>query len=146
MLAAKNPPADAGDARDASSIPRSGRSPGGGHGNPLQYSCLENPTDRRAWRATVHRVVNSRTPLSVCTLTHTHSHTHTHTVRDTPLPSSLGRGWRSLYQACLFPVAYVTNDHKLSILKQNKFGLISLRGLGAIFFLIRKKQLLVGIL
>jgi len=45
------------------SIPGSGRSPGGGHGNPLQYSCLENPTDRGAWQATVHRVANSWTQL-----------------------------------------------------------------------------------
>ena len=44
-------------------IPRSGRSPGGGHGNPLQYSCLENPMDRGAWRATFHRVARSRTRL-----------------------------------------------------------------------------------
>ena len=52
----KNPPANAGDIRDAGSIPGLGISPGGGHGNPLQYSCLENPTDRGAWWATVHRV------------------------------------------------------------------------------------------
>ena len=45
------------------SIPESGRSPGGGHGNPLQYSCLENPTDRGAWRATVHGVTSMRTQL-----------------------------------------------------------------------------------
>ena len=44
------------NAGDLSSIPALGRSPGGGHGNPLQYSCLENPMDRRAWRATAHRV------------------------------------------------------------------------------------------
>ena len=44
----KNPPANAGDVRDVGSIPGSGRSPGGGHGNPLQYSCLENPMDRGA--------------------------------------------------------------------------------------------------
>ena len=44
------------DAKDLSSIPQSGRSPAGGHGNPLQYSCLENPMDGGAWRATVHRV------------------------------------------------------------------------------------------
>ena len=49
----KNPPANAGD---AGSIPASGRSPGGGHGNPLQYSCLENSMKRGAWRATVHEV------------------------------------------------------------------------------------------
>ena len=52
----KNPTANAGDIRDVGSIPGLGRSPGGGHGNPLQYSCLENPTDRGAWQATVHRV------------------------------------------------------------------------------------------
>ena len=49
----KNPPASAGDVRDAGSIPGSGRSPGGGHGNPLQYFCRENPIDRRASWATV---------------------------------------------------------------------------------------------
>ena len=54
----KNPPANAGD---AGSIPGSGRSPGGGHGNPLQYSCWENPMDRGAWRGTDHGVAKSRT-------------------------------------------------------------------------------------
>ena len=48
----KNPPANAGDMRDEAAIPGSGRSPGGGHGNPLLYSCLENPMDRGAWRTT----------------------------------------------------------------------------------------------
>ena len=51
--AVKNPPANAGD---AGSIPRSGRSPGEGNGNPLQYSCLENPMDRGAWQVTAHAV------------------------------------------------------------------------------------------
>ena len=50
----KNLPANAGDSRDVSSIPGLGRSPGGGNGNPLQYSCLENPMDRGAWWAIVH--------------------------------------------------------------------------------------------
>ena len=50
----KNLPAKAGDIRDLGSIPGSGRFPGGGHDNPLQYCCLENPMDRGAWRATVH--------------------------------------------------------------------------------------------
>ena len=50
----KNPPANAGNVTDMDSVPGSGRSPGGGHGNPLQYSCLENPIDRGAWTATVH--------------------------------------------------------------------------------------------
>ena len=57
----KNPLANAGDARDAGSIPGSGRSSGRGHGNPLQYSCLENRMDRRAWQATVHGVAKSLT-------------------------------------------------------------------------------------
>ena len=60
----KNPPANAGDVRDAGSMPGLGRSPGGGHGNPLQYSCLENPMDRGAWWATVHGVAKSQTQLS----------------------------------------------------------------------------------
>ena len=60
-LVVKNLPANAGDLRDVSSIPVSGRSPGGGHGNPLQYSCLENPMDRGAWWASVHRVEMSQT-------------------------------------------------------------------------------------
>jgi len=62
-LVVKNPPADAGDIRDAGSIHGSERSPGGGHGNPLQYSCLENPMDRGAWRAILHRVTKSQTQL-----------------------------------------------------------------------------------
>ena len=63
----KNLPASAGD-RDTSSIPGLGRSPGGGPGNPLQYSCLKNPTDREAWLATVHGVAKSRTRLSNFTI------------------------------------------------------------------------------
>ena len=57
----KNPPANAGDVRDVGSIPELRRSPGGGHGNLLQYSCLENPMDRGAKRATVHGVAQSET-------------------------------------------------------------------------------------
>ena len=57
----QNPPARAGDVRDADSIPESGRSPGEGHGNPLQYSYLENPVDKGAWQAAVHRVTESDT-------------------------------------------------------------------------------------
>ena len=55
----KNPPASAGDIGIASSVPMSGRSSGGGHGTLLQYSCLENPMDRGAWRATVHSAAQS---------------------------------------------------------------------------------------
>ena len=57
----KNPPTNAGD---INSIPESGRLPAGGYGNPVQYSCLEDPMDRRAWRAIVHRVAKSQTQLS----------------------------------------------------------------------------------
>ena len=55
----KNLPVNAGDVRDSGSIPDSGRSPEGGNSNPLQYSCLENPMDRRAWQTTVHGVAKS---------------------------------------------------------------------------------------
>ena len=55
----KNLPANAGDAREEGLIPGLGRSPGGGHGNPLQYSCLKNPMDREAWWATVHTVAKN---------------------------------------------------------------------------------------
>ena len=57
----KNPPAYAGDVRDVASIPGWGGSPGGGHGSSLQYSCLENPMDRAASWATVHRVAKGQT-------------------------------------------------------------------------------------
>ena len=62
-LAVKNPPANAGDIRDIGSIPGSGRSPEGGYGNSLKYSCLENHMDRGAWQATFHRVTKSQIGL-----------------------------------------------------------------------------------
>jgi len=55
MLLVKNLPVNTGDIRDMGLIPEFGRSPGRGHGNPLQYTCLENPIYRGAWQATVHR-------------------------------------------------------------------------------------------
>ena len=63
MLAVKNPSAKAGDVRETGSITVSGRSPGEGNGNPLQYSCLENSMDRGSWQATVHMVAKSQTRL-----------------------------------------------------------------------------------
>ena len=60
-LVVKNLPASVGDIKDVGLIPGSERSPGGGHGNPLQYSCLENPMDREAWWAAVHRVAKNQT-------------------------------------------------------------------------------------
>ena len=78
---AKNPTADAGVMRDVGLIPGSGRVPGEGNGNSLQYSCLENPMDRGAWQATLHGVAkefDTTEQLSACARTHTHTHTHTH--------------------------------------------------------------------
>ena len=73
-IAVKNPPTNAGDIRDASSIPGSERSPGGRHGHPLQSSCLENPLDRGAWRATVLQSMGSqRVGPDGCDLACTHS-------------------------------------------------------------------------
>ena len=63
-LVVTNLPANAGDIRDSGSIPGSGRSPGEGQGNPLQYSCLENPKDRGAWQAIVYGVSKSQTRLN----------------------------------------------------------------------------------
>ena len=60
----KNPPTSAGGPRDVGSVPKSGGSPGEGHGSPLQYSGLENSMDRRAWLATVHGLAKSQTRLS----------------------------------------------------------------------------------
>ena len=98
QLLVRNPSANSGDARDTGSIPVWGRSPGGGDGNPLQYSCLGNSMDRRAWQATVHEVTDSLTPLSH---THTHTHTHTQGLAETalPCPPQISRASRGLSQA-----------------------------------------------
>ena len=69
----KNLPANPEDIRDAGSAPGSGRFPGGEPGNPLQNSCLENPTDREDWRATVHGVTKSQTEVKQLS-THIHKH------------------------------------------------------------------------
>ena len=63
VLVVKNLYANAGNVRDMNLIPGSGRSPGEGRGNPLQYSCLQNPLDRGAWQATVYGVAKSWTQL-----------------------------------------------------------------------------------
>ena len=72
-LSSKESACNAGDAGDTGLIPESGRFPGGGHGNSLQYSCLENPMDRGDWRVTVHRVAESDT-------TEVTEHARTHTI------------------------------------------------------------------
>ena len=69
----KNMPASTGDTGNMGSIPGSRRSPGGGNGNPLQYSCLENPVDRRTWRGTVHRVTQIESDMTEAT---EHAHIH----------------------------------------------------------------------
>ena len=82
-LAVKNPSVREGDIRDVGSIPGLGRSPGEGNGDPLQYSCLENPMDRGAWQAMVHSVAKSWTQLKQLS-THTHKQagtTHTAVVK-----------------------------------------------------------------
>ena len=66
----KNLPDNAGDVIDEGSTPESGRSPGGGHGNALQYSCLDNPMDKGAWQATVRRVTKSQTQLKQLSTAH----------------------------------------------------------------------------
>ena len=92
----KNAPSNARDTRDVGSTLGSGRSPGVGYGNPLQYSPLENSMDRRAWWAiqSVHGSTKGQTRLSVHTHTHTHTHAHTHRLHSpsfiqlTPPPQS----------------------------------------------------------
>ena len=80
-LSNKEPTRNAGVTGDAVSIPGSGRSPGGGYGNPPWYSCLENPTDRGAWRAAVHGVAKGQTRLKQLS---THTHTHEEEMSDSP--------------------------------------------------------------
>ena len=74
----KHQPTNAGDVRDALSIPGLERSPGGGHGNPVQYSFLENSMDRGAWWAAVHGV--ARVSTIDCTCAHTHTHARNHAL------------------------------------------------------------------
>ena len=80
----KNSPVNAGDIRNVGSIPESGRSPGGGHGNPPQYSCWDNPMDRGAWQ-TVHRVAKSQTQPKRLS-THTGKPEKSSTVKFSLLP------------------------------------------------------------
>ena len=95
-LSGKESACNAGDEGEKSSIPGSGTSPGGGLGNLLQYSCLENPMDRGARWATVYRVAKSRTrlkQLSACTHTHTYTNLYLSEFEFSPAKCS-GMGWR----------------------------------------------------
>ena len=89
VLVVKNPPANARDIRDMGSIPGLRRSPGGGHGNLLRYSCLENPVDRGAWWATVHEGPKSQTQLSRHTCT-----------------CVLGSGWGLVGKSSSYPLGH----------------------------------------
>ena len=89
VLVVKNPPPNAGDIRDAGLIPGLGRSLEGGHGNPFQYSCLENPMDRGAWWATVHGVTES-------------------------CPSTDGHDWTNLAHVGCFIVLFLLYQHSES--------------------------------
>ena len=86
----KDPTCQWGDVRDMGSVPGLGRSPGGGHGNPLQYSCLENPMDRGVWQAAAHSVTKS----DMTEHTHTHTHTHTHSSL---FSQSLAKVWAFIH-------------------------------------------------
>ena len=109
-LVVKNLPANAGDITDVGLIPGLGRSPAGGHGNPLQCSCLENPMDRGAWWAAVHRIAKSVTQLKQLSTharmhIHTHKYTYTYTFKY-QLPSKLdevvrGTNIRGVTPLCL---------------------------------------------
>ena len=88
----KELPANEGDIRNLGSIPGSEICPGGGHGNPLQYSCLDNHIDRGAWEATVHRVTKSQTQLKQLS-THTNAYRYIHLKSD--LSSLLPQALRS---------------------------------------------------
>ena len=85
VLVINSPPASAGDMRDMGSISELGRSPEGGHGNPLQYSCLENPLDRGAWQVIIHTVAQS------CSTEATSECTH-------PLPESSYKTFNDFFQ------------------------------------------------
>ena len=107
VLVVKNPPANAGDVRDTGSIPGLERSTGGGHGKPLQYSCLKNPMDKGAWRATVNGVAKSWTQLKWLSM-HRTSKALCSCLGRAAMSSKMVRlsaGWpyslESLYKGCL---------------------------------------------
>ena len=92
-LVVRNLPANAGDIRDAGLLPGSGRSPGGGHGHPLQYSCLEKPMDRGAWQVTVHGVAQSQIQVKLSSFTRM---PHTRMLQGVTVTAGLSCGFRHL--------------------------------------------------
>ena len=104
----KNPTANAGEVRDVGSIPGLGRSLGGGHGNPLQYPCLENPKDRGTQRAMVHRITKSWTPQKLLS---THACIYTHIYLN----------WQH-HSKSLSRNVYLQSSHYLSAFEHRKSG------------------------
>ena len=96
----KNLPANAGDARDEGSIPESGRFPGVGNDNSLQYSCLENSIHRGAWWTTGHGITELDMTYHVHVCVHTHTRTHTHIKTMTTVLKTLSS---NLPVQCLYP-------------------------------------------
>ena len=98
--------------RDVGSILGSGRPPGEGNGNPLQYSCLESFMDRGAWQATVHRVTESRTRLKVHAHIHRHTHTHTHIKYTLPTYNFLQCLFKSFSHFVKFMFYFILDLHE----------------------------------
>ena len=109
-LMVKNPPVNAGNIRDVGLIPGLGRSPGGGHSNPLQYSCPENPMNREAWWATVHRVAKSQIRLKQLSM-------HAHTINTLIIISCL-RYIPSNLQETKVGTALICYDQKQEITRE----------------------------
>ena len=108
----KNPPANAGDIRDAGAIPGLGKSPEGGDGNPLQSSCLENSMDRGAWRATVHRVSKSWTRLK---------RPNTHNCK-TSTVNYINYFHNVVQSLSIFPNCFITPNRNYSLSKNSLFS------------------------
>ena len=114
-LVVKNLPASARDVRNADSIPGSERAPGRRHGNPFQYSCLENPTDRGAWQAAVHRITQSQTQLKrLCT----HAHIGDIKVKT----QSLSQGCHSLVVGTNLDIEKLEDQHNRRTINLDYFG------------------------
>ena len=127
-LVVKNLPANA----DAGSIPGSARSPGGGLGNPLQYSCLENAMDRRAWRAAVHRVAKSQTRLKQLSMqARTHAEEESYRLKAGREKSPGVELWEAMHspyrvssvapQSSLSKLPDSTNATTLTVYRENVF-------------------------
>ena len=135
----KNPPANAGDTGRFRFNPWLGRSPGGGNDNPLQYSCLENPMDRRAWWAIVYGVARSQTQLNnwACPLKNQHSY-YPEGTQDLPGVSEAVSQW----QGCKFVYinnmssffCFIHHNAGLGIASSFENCLSSFRALGAIYY------------